>query len=160
VTYRGKPILYVRVSRGGQRAAQARELRLRQALEVAGIPLDGAHVYCDVDTPPHHLGRALALLLDEATFGRVGTVVVQSLGSFGCYELIVHALLTLERGGSSVLVVDDIANDEQVAGDLRREVDCAALAPRLVVGGGAGSGQSAAHVACGSAVRARYGAPE
>jgi hypothetical protein len=125
--------MYVRVSRGGRHAARTQEHRIRDALEVVGIPLDGAHVYCDIDTPPYAVGRALNVLLEEASIGRVGTVVVQTLGVFGSYEVLVHTLMTLERGGADVVVASDI-DDELLAERLRAEVDLPGPGPRLVVG--------------------------
>jgi hypothetical protein len=39
---------------------------------------------------------------------RRGTVIVQNLSRFGCYEVIMHALMTLERGGADVVVASEL----------------------------------------------------
>jgi hypothetical protein len=121
VTYRGKPILYVRVSRGGREAARAQERQIRGTLEAAGVASSGVHVYCDVDTPAHHMGNALGLLLEEATFRRVGTVIVQNLRCLGCYEVLMHALMTLDRGGAEVVVASELLREDRMAEQLRNK---------------------------------------
>ena len=47
----------------------------------------------------------------------VGTVIVQTLGCFECYEVLMHALTILLPGGACVVVVNDI--DAQTADNLQ-----------------------------------------
>jgi hypothetical protein len=54
----------------------------------------------------------LGLLLEEAAFGRVSTVIVQDLSRFGCYEVRMHALMAFERGGADVVVASNLLHDD------------------------------------------------
>jgi hypothetical protein len=122
VTYRGKPILYVRVSTGGREAARTQERQLRQSMAAAGIPLHEAHAYRDIDTPAHTVGRALGMLLEEASVGRVSVVIVPSLGYLGCNRVLRHALTLLLRGGAYLVAANDIVGDAQIAHEARQKL--------------------------------------
>jgi len=104
-----RPVIYIRAASGGREAAHAQEAAVRGALRRAGIAHDEMHVYVDIDTPGTRVGAALGALIEEASWGPIGTVYLQDVARLGrSYELLLRVLASLEGAGARIVTVEEL----------------------------------------------------
>ena len=109
MSFRPRPVIYIRAGSGGREAAQAQEAAVRGALRRAGIAHDEMHVYVDIDTPGTRLGAALGALIEEASWGPIGTVYLRNVARLGHkYELLLRVVASLEGAGARFVTVEEL----------------------------------------------------
>jgi len=116
-----QPVIYLRVAHGGRLAAQTQEAEVRRALQELSIDHNPMHVSCDIDVPGTSVGAALALLMEEARYGQVRTVIVQDVARLGSTHAVLVSVLTLIEGvGVEVVSTDSLRYDPDACARLSR----------------------------------------